>query len=216
MYIIITGSGRMGGTLAKELANEGHDIAVIDRDSGRLNALGSGFNGNRITGVEYDMEVLRLAGIEYAGVFLAMTPDDNLNIASAQVARDIFKVPRVIARINDPQKEFIYRKLAIETICPTLSGAYLVRSRILEYGATLITSLDPEYVLVEIISASHANRGIGWYEEKFNCRIPGIVRGNKTHLAQQEDKILHGDRLICMVTATDKQRLIEAVTGEVV
>ncbi len=216
MYIIIIGCGRMGSTLARELSNKGHDIAIIDRDAERLNSLGSGFNGNRIKGIEYDSDVLHLAGIEYANAFLAMTPDDNINITGAQIARDIFMVPRVIARISDPQKEFIYRKLNLETICPTESGAAIVKSRILETGANLIANLNSDFDIMEIIAASNTKRTIGWMENKFQCRISGIVRENKTHLAQAEELILQGDRLVCMVSATDKSRLIALVTGEAV
>lgn len=216
MYIVIIGCGRMGSTLARDLANEGHDIAIIDRDAERLGSLGSGFNGNRIKGVEYDADILHLAGIEYASVFLAMTPEDNINIAGAQIARDIFKVPRVIARISDPQKEFIYKKLNLETICPTQSGSYLVKSRILDAGANIIATLDQGYELLEIIAAGRAKRTVGWMEERFQCRVTGIVRDKKTHLAQAEELILQGDKLVCMVSAADKARLIASVTGEVV
>lgn len=216
MYIVIIGCGRMGSTLARDLADAGHDIAVIDRSAERLKSLGSGFNGNRVKGVEYDAGILHLAGIEYASVFLAMTPDDNINIAGAQIARDIFKVPRVIARISDPQKEFIYKKLNLETICPTQSGSYLVKSRILDAGTNLIANLDQEYELLEIIAASRTKRTVGWMEERFQCRVSGIVRENRIHLAQAEELILQGDKLVCMVSAADKARLIASVTGEVV
>lgn len=216
MYIVIIGCGRMGSTLAKDLANEGHDIAIIDSDAERLNSLGSGFNGNKIKGVEYDSDILRMAGIEYANVFLAMTPADNINIAGAQIARDIFKVPRVIARISDPQKEFIYKKLNLETICPTQSGSYIVRSRILESGTNLIAVLDQGYEMMEIVAKNNAKKTIGWMENKFQCRISGIVRDNTTHLTQAEELILHGDRLVCIVSAADKGRLIAFVTGEAV
>lgn len=216
MYIIIIGCGRLGSNLARDLSDEGHDVAVIDRDASRLNALGSGFNGTLLQGVEYDYDVLQQAGISFAQVFLAMTPDDNINIAGAQIARDIFKVPRVIARISDPQKEFIYKRLNLETICPTQTGAYVVRSRVLEAGTNIIATVEPEYELLEIISGASAKRTVGWFEQRFQCRISGIVRDKKTHLAQPEELILQGDRLVCLVSATDRSRLITSVTGEAV
>lgn len=216
MYIIIIGCGRMGSTLAMDLANEGHDVAIIDRDAERLNILGSGFNGNRIKGIEYDGDILHLAGIEYANVFLAMTPDDNINITGAQIARDIFKVPRVIARISDPQKEFIYKKLNLETICPTQSGAAIVKSRILHSGTNLIAYVDDDFELLEIVSSGHVKKTVGWIESKFQCRITGISRDNRVHLVQQEELILEGDRLICMVAELDKARLTATLAGEAI
>lgn len=216
MYVIITGCGRMGSTLARDLANEGHDIAIIDSSSERLNSLGSGFNGNRIKGVEYDTDILRMAGIEYANVFLAMTPDDNINIAGAQIARDIYRVPRVIARICEPQKEFIYKRLNIETISPTQSGANIVRSRILETGSNLIVSLDLEFQILEIVAGNHGKKTAELLESRFQCRISGIVRDGVTHLAGADEQILPGDRLICMVSSRDKAALVATVTGEAI
>lgn len=214
MYIIIAGCGRMGSTLARELANEGHDIAVIDSSAERLETLGSGFNGNRIVGIEYDSDILCMAGIEYSNVFLAMTPDDNINIAGAQIARDIYKVPRVIARISDPQKEFIYKKLNLETICPTQSSAYIVRSRIFDSGTRIIADLESDYELIEVVCANNAKRTVGWHESKFRCRMSGIVREEVLHLSDAEELVLEGDGLICLVQNHDKERFISFVTGE--
>jgi len=58
MYIIIIGCGRLGSTLAKELSDSGHDISILDRDGEKLQALGSGFNGQRIRGIEFDSDKL--------------------------------------------------------------------------------------------------------------------------------------------------------------
>lgn len=119
MYIIIAGCGRIGSMLATELSNEGHDVVIIDHDKSKLDTLGSGFNGIRSLGVEFDNDVLIGAGIEQADVFYAMSADDNINIVAAQVAGRIFKVKRVIARVSDPSKQFLYEQMGLETICPT-------------------------------------------------------------------------------------------------
>src|SRR5665647_2243096 len=82
MHIIIIGCGKLGSTLAKELSIAGHDISIIDHDNERLNVLGSGFNGLKIKGIEYDNDHLIEAGIKNADFVLAVTPDDNLNITA--------------------------------------------------------------------------------------------------------------------------------------
>lgn len=119
MYYIIIGCGRIGSHIANTLSNDGHHVCIIDRDKSRLEVLGSGFNGFRINGVEFDEDVLESAGIENADVFLALSQDDNINLTCAQIAQNVFHVPRVIARVNDPDKESIYDKFNIENICPT-------------------------------------------------------------------------------------------------
>ncbi|MEG1741994.1 MAG: NAD-binding protein, partial [Acetivibrio sp.] len=80
MYIIIAGCGRLGSNLAKKLADAGHDVCVFDREGDKLSNLGSGFNGKRMKGIEYDNDNLLEGGIETADVLLAVTPDDNINL----------------------------------------------------------------------------------------------------------------------------------------
>ena len=132
MYITIVGCGRLGSMLAEDLANNGHDIAIIDRNAKSLETLGSGFNGLRVKGVEFDNDVLIDAGIQHTDCLIAATPFDNINITVALVAKKIFSVPRIIAKINDPQKKRVYDGLAIETINPIELSAYILKTRIEE------------------------------------------------------------------------------------
>ena len=132
MYITIVGCGRLGSMLAENLANNGYDIAIIDRNAKNLETLGSGFNGLRVKGVEFDNDVLIDVGIKQADCLIAATPFDNINITVALVAKKIFSVPRIIAKINDPQKKRVYDSLAIETINPTELSAYILKTRIEE------------------------------------------------------------------------------------
>lgn len=130
MYIIIVGCGKLGSTLSEELSDAGHNISVIDRESKRLESLGSGFNGLSIKGIEYDSNVLKEAGITHADYLISVTPDDNLNITVSLVAKETFKVPRVIARVNNPEKKSVFELLDIETINPTELISYIIRSKI--------------------------------------------------------------------------------------
>lgn len=130
MYIIIVGCGKLGSTLSEELSDAGHNVSVIDRESKRLDSLGSGFNGLSVKGIEYDNSVLKEAGISRADYLISVTPDDNLNITVSLVAKETFKVPRVIARVNDPSKKSVFELLDIEMINPTELISYIIRSKI--------------------------------------------------------------------------------------
>ncbi len=132
MYIIIIGCGRLGSMLAEDLSDSGHNISIVDREAKNLATLGSGFNGLRIKGIEFDNDILLEAGIKNADYIISATPDDNINITVALIAKKIFKVPRIIARINDPKKKRVYDGLGIETINPTELSVYILKSRIEE------------------------------------------------------------------------------------
>src|SRR5512136_1883155 len=137
MKVIIMGCGRVGEQLARLLVDEGHQLAVLDFDERALSRLGPNFKGQKISGVGFDREVLMKAGIEQADAFAAASSSDNANIVAARIAHNIFHVPRVVARLFDPQRAEIYRRLGMLTISSTTWGAERLRE--------LLTSaeLDP-------------------------------------------------------------------------
>lgn len=119
MYIIIAGCRKVGSNLALLLSQGNHDVVVIDSDPDNFDLLGSGFNGLTITGMPIDEDVLRSAGIEKADALAAVSNDDNMNVMISQVATNIFHVSRVITRVYDPEREIVFKKIGLTTICPT-------------------------------------------------------------------------------------------------
>lgn len=118
-YIIIVGCGRLGGLLANQLSADGHRLVVIDEREAAFDKLSTEFSGFRITGDASELAVLRQAHSEQADYLFAITTQDNVNLMVAQIARKIFNVPKVVARVYDPAREMIYREFGIETISPT-------------------------------------------------------------------------------------------------
>jgi trk system potassium uptake protein TrkA len=128
MYIIIAGCGKVGSQLASSLSVEGHDVTVIDNDSDRFNQLGSGFNGVTIKGVPLDEDVLKSAGIEKADAIAVVTSDDNMNLTVSQIAKEIYKVPKIITRVYDPDRELIFNQFGLTTICPVTLTVYQIKN----------------------------------------------------------------------------------------
>jgi trk system potassium uptake protein TrkA len=125
MKIVILGCGRMGSTMAIRLSRERHDVTVIDWEPDAFRRL-KDFEGKTVLGNGLDPDVLRKAGIEDADAFVAVTNGDNRNITSVQIAKEIFKVPKVLARIYDPMRASAYEELGIPTLCTTMIGAGLM------------------------------------------------------------------------------------------
>jgi len=123
MKLVIVGCGRVGAMAAIALSKAVHQVTVIDSNRRAFDRLGDSFAGEMVLGNGIDEDVLRQAGIESADGFASLTNGDNRNIMAAQIAREIFNVPRVITRIYDPMREDVYRELGLNTLCPTLTGA---------------------------------------------------------------------------------------------
>lgn len=209
MFIIIIGCGRLGSNLAKGLSDDGNDVSIIDNNADKLNALGSGFNGRRIKGVEYDSDNLIDAGIEQADALVAVTANDNVNITVSLIAGKIYNVPKIIARVNDPDKHSFYHTLGINTINPIQYEIEIVKSKLPIYSLDVISTLDNNHEIIEFLVSKEKSMTVGDIEAKFHCIITGTVKDGTVKLMKRNEKINKGDRVICTVHINDKGRLIK-------
>ena len=130
MNILIMGCGRVGARLASMLDEDGHKVTILDTDTYSFRRLPSSFGGTALFGNGIDEESLKKAGIEKAEMFVAVTQGDNRNVMACQIAKHIFKVPRVVCRIYDPLREEMYSALGLETLSPTKIFAQLLKEKI--------------------------------------------------------------------------------------
>ena len=119
-YTIIVGCGRLGANLANTLSDGGGEIVVIDKNPDAFRKLSASFGGIAMTGDATEMNVLSNAEIEKATAVITVTNNDNTNIMVAQLAKEMFSIGQVIARLYDPERECVYREFDIETICPAV------------------------------------------------------------------------------------------------
>lgn len=123
MRVIIMGCGRVGEQVSRRLDERGHEVVVIHDAEEVIERLGPHFGGKVVLGVGFDRDILVQAGIERTDAFAATSPSDNANIVASQIARNIYHVPRVVARLYDPRRAELYRRLGLETISTTTWGA---------------------------------------------------------------------------------------------
>lgn len=123
MKIIVMGCGRVGSQVSQILVDQGHQVTVIDHDTNAPARLGAQFKGRIIQGLGFDKAVLLEAGVESTEGFVAASSSDNANIVAARIARNIFHVPRVVARLYDPVRAEVYQRLGLTTISSTSWGA---------------------------------------------------------------------------------------------
>src|SRR5437870_6635763 len=116
MHVVIMGCGRVGAEVTVQLAKAGHAVAIIDKRPEAFERLPPGFEAKKVVGFGFDRSTLEEAGIKEAGAFVAVSSGDNSNIVSARVAREHYHVPKVVARIFDPNRAEIYERLDIPTV----------------------------------------------------------------------------------------------------
>lgn len=132
LYAVIIGCGRLGSHIANLLSGNGHSIVIIDRKEDSFKSLSSEFGGFKIVGDATENEVLEKARISKADVVVSVTDDDSTNIMIAQIAKKVYKVPKVLARVFEPARGAVYQKLGIDTLCPTTLSAMEFKKKILD------------------------------------------------------------------------------------
>jgi trk system potassium uptake protein TrkA len=186
-----------------QMSAEGHDVTIVDKQPAAFKRLGREFGGRTVTGIGFDRDVLRAAGVEQADAFAAVTNGDNSNYIAASVARDTFQVPQVVARIYDPQREAIYRELGIRTISSTSWAVNTIR-RILT-STELAASAQFGSGEVELTEVLISGRLVGRYTR--DLALPGeimpvaIVRRGRAFLPTPGVLLEEGDVLHVAVLA---------------
>ncbi len=211
MHVVIMGCGRVGSTLAHSLEEQGHTVAVVDQDPTAFRRLGSGFSGRRVTGVGFDQDTLREAGIEEAGAFAAVSSGDNSNIIAARVAREMFGVENVAARIYDPRRAEVYQRLGIPTVATVRWTADQVLRRLLPSGAEPLWRDPSGAVQLAEVPASTAWVGlkISKVQEETGVRVAFLTRLGEAMIPTSTTVLQEGD-LVHVIMRTDEVEKVEA------
>jgi trk system potassium uptake protein TrkA len=117
--VVIVGCGRTGAFLAELLDQGGDTVSIVDIERSAFKRLPADFKGTPVLGSGTDMDILRQAGVESATAFLALTQGDNRNLMAAQIAKKVFGVEQVFAKVNDPIRAATYRGQGLYTFSRT-------------------------------------------------------------------------------------------------
>lgn len=214
MKVIIGGCGRVGALLATKLAFERHEVAIIDKDPRTFGRLGKNFSGLTLRGMVFDRDVLHRAGIERADAFVAVTSGDNSNVVSATVAREIYRVPKVIARIFDPRRAEIYRRLGIQTVSSVTWAANEITSLILFPHLVRDLSLgDGEVQMVKVsVPPRLAGRTVADLAAPGEVLPFALVRAGKSFIPASHEELSEGDIIEAAVLTSAMDRF-QAMTN---
>ena len=215
MHVVIMGCGRLGSTLAHNLDTRGHSVAVIDQNSDAFRRLGADFGGQTVTGIGFDRDVLREAGIERADAFAAVSSGDNSNIISARLARETFGVSRVVARIYDSRRAQVYERLGIPTVATIRWAADRMVKHLVPEG-TVEVFRDPTSV-VSIVEAPLHRDWVGQplkaLEERTGARVAYLMRFGMGTLGTPSTVLQDGDQIFMLVTDDTVTAVLDIACG---
>lgn len=115
MYLILVGGGNVGLNLAKKLLNNGHEVLVLEKESQQAQRLATLLGEESVfLGDGCETTIQKAAGFGRADVVVAVTGEDEDNLVVCQMAKVMWNVKRVLARVNDPSHEAIFREIGID------------------------------------------------------------------------------------------------------
>jgi trk system potassium uptake protein len=195
MHVVIAGCGRVGSDLTVSLSKQGHTVSVVDKNPHAFERLPPGFEGQTLVGIVFDRETLEAAGIREAGAFVAVTNGDNSNIVSARIAREHYNIEKVVARIYDPRRAEIYRRLGIPTVATVQWGSAEIYDQLFHgIEHTELAIGDGEMVLLRLdIPETLAGRPVSELNEAGASLVVALDRMGRASIPGENATFQEGD-----------------------
>lgn len=209
MKVVIGGCGRVGAQLAEILSMDKHQVTVVDDDSAAFARLSKVYRGEALEGGAFDEETLLQAGIRGADVYAVVTNYDNTNLMAAEVADQLFQVPRIIARLYNPDKEDTYQALGIDYVC----GTKLVARAILEKMLKPLVRMRGQCAnntqnIVEFdCPEAWKRRTPAWLREEMGLKVAWVKRGDEAVFPEADFTLREGDEITALLSERGLQRL---------
>jgi len=209
--IIVVGCGRVGAQLATYFSQDRNNVVVVDNNPLTFKVLGRHFEGRTIAGRGFDEDVLIDAGVEECDVLLAVTSDDNSNLMIAEVARTLFNVPRVLARLFRPDRESSYLQLGLDFVCDTTLVAKEMYSMVMAQHSGYVDMFgDYEIVrfVLDLEGEGRASIQVSELELEHEVRIIAFERKDKSlnSIPSKDSTLYPGDVVLACIHKSRLER----------
>jgi trk system potassium uptake protein TrkA len=219
MYVIIVGGGRIGSSLTRTLAAIGHEVLVIDKSSFCCEAIEEELGGVSMIGDGCQVHVLREAGIARADVLVATSGRDEDNLASCQIAKELFQVETTMAVVNYPENEPFFEQLGVDNavnitqlVLTTLEND--IKGRPFVHLVNL-QGTDRRVVTLQIPPDAAVNgKLLSEVVLPADTFITLIVKAGEPIEPDEETVLGSGDEILAVTTESDEEILWEALTEE--
>lgn len=212
MYVVIVGGGDVGHYLCREFLQRGHEVLVIEKEARKCEALEEELGSVVLCGDGCEVATLTKAGVSRADIFIAVTPEDDDNLAACQLAKQKFNVRRVIARVNNPKNVHIFTKLGIEDVVD-VAGLILedIKARTPLFSLTHLVTFEErgsELFLVRVTQGSLVGKRVKELPLPLGSIVCLLVREGREARIPDPDTVLEiGDQLLCLVPAGSQEAL---------
>lgn len=226
MKIVIAGAGDMGFHLGKLLANEQHDIVLIDSSQDVLDYAATHIDVRTVRGDSSSLSVLNQANAGQADLFLAVTTSEKNNIVSGIIAKKM-GAKQTIARIKNEEylcgeQKDSFRELGIDKLISPVQLASQEVERLVELSEAT-DHFEFEEGMISVIgvtledSSALINRSLTELKNMhpgLSARPIAILRGNETILPRGRQLLRRNDHIYFIVKRDEKETLIKILGKE--
>jgi trk system potassium uptake protein TrkA len=205
MYALVAGGGKVGANVARSLLAMGHEVTLIEQRPYRFEQLQDEFEHQVLLGDATELHVLERAGIARPPeLVLAVTGDDEDNLIICQIATDGYKVPKVIARVNDPRNQEHFDLLGVtQTVCATSNVLGLVEHEVPEHGFVHLLELRKENLEIVELQIDRdspvAGKRLAGISMPAGARVISVMRGGRSELAEDSTVLRPGDQVLAVL-----------------
>ncbi|HEU5440594.1 MAG TPA: TrkA family potassium uptake protein [Ktedonobacterales bacterium] len=219
MYILIGGGGQVGLYLTKGLLEQGHEVLLLEKDFRRVKQLQEELGTSVVQGDACEARTLENVGCERANLVIAVTGDDEDNLVICQLAKARFKVPRTIARVNNPRYDELFSQLGIDvTVSPTRTILHMIEAEIPHRAVVPLMTLTQaglQFVEVTVPEDSpNAYKTLRSLDLPATVNLALVVRGHQNITPTGETEIVPEDRVFALVTDEGEAALRAALLPE--
>jgi trk system potassium uptake protein TrkA len=217
MRVAIAGAGAVGRSVARELIGNGHQVLLIDRDTGALKP-------ERVPDAEWlladacELSSLEEAKLETCDVVIAATGDDKVNLVTSLLAKTEFTVPRTVARVNHPNNEWLFTEawgVDVNVSTPRIMSALVEEAVSVGDIVRLFTFRQGNANLVEITlpeNSPFVGRSVGLIPWPENTSLVTILRDGQVYTPGEEQPIETGDELLFVSSPESEAALQELLS----
>jgi trk system potassium uptake protein TrkA len=205
MYAIVAGGGKVGANVARSLLGMGHEVTLIEQRPYRFEQLQDEFEQQVMLGDATELHILEKAGIARPPeLVLGVTGDDEDNLIICQIAGEGYRVPKVIARVNDPRNQEHFDLLGItQTVCATANVLGLVEHEVPDHGFVHLLELRKENLeIVELQIDRHspaAGKRLAGLTLPEGARVISVLRSGRSQLAEDSTVLRPGDQVLAIL-----------------
>ena len=219
MNIFIVGGEKLAYFLSRTFVSKGHRVTVVNRDRRKCERLARQLSATVVWGDGSDVRTLEEAEAEAADAVLAVTPNDQDNLVICQLASSRFRVPHVLALVNDPDHEEVFRRLDIKaTLSVTALIATLIEQRAgFDEVVNLLPAGEGKLNIAEIVlkeDSPVAGRTLREAALPEDCLVAGITRRAEPIIPRGPTVLEPGDHLVLVTLPASYGPALRALVGE--